>query len=105
MFKILRYLVLAGVVIIGLSVVRGVGGAFKEEKMTSLPGLESPPEFMRNLTSGAAGVVSGAVLGVANGISKNVSDTIERKATDEVTKNFNNLGEKEKEILKRAICE
>lgn len=90
---------------VGLSVLRGVNGAFKAESAsTSLPGFETPPEFMKSITSGAAGVVSGVVLGVTNSISKQVSDSIENKATDEVTKNFNNLGEKEKEILKNAIC-
>lgn len=101
MFKILRYLVLAGVIVVGLSVLRGVTGAFKEDKLVNLPGLESPVGFVNDIAKGAAGVV----LGIANNISGQVSETIENKATEEVTKNFNNLGEKEKEILRKAICQ
>ena len=111
MFKILRYLILALVVVVGFSVLRGVGGAFKPEggssvlgANVSVPGFESPPEFVKNVTNKAAGFVSGTILKVADSISNQVSSSIENKATEEVTKNFNNLGEKEKEILKNAIC-
>lgn len=100
----LRYLILIAVVVGGLSVLRGVDGAFKGGIKTDLPGLETPPEFMKGVMGGAVKVVSGAVLGVTEGISKQVSETIEKKATYEVMKNFNNLGEKEKEVLKNAIC-
>lgn len=112
MFKVLRYLILALVVVVGISVLKGVGGAFKGEESTSIlgssvsvPGFESPPEFVKNVTNKTAGFVSGMVMGAVNSISDQVSSSIENKASAEVMKNFNNLGDKEKEILKNAICQ
>jgi catabolite regulation protein CreA len=111
-FKILRYLILGILIVVAISALKGVGGAFKGQENSlvlgsnvSVPGFESPPEFVKNVTSKAAIFVSGAVDGVVNSISDQVSSSIENKATTEVMKNFNNLGDKEKEILKNAICQ
>lgn len=111
MLKIARYLILALVVVVLLSVLKGVGGAFRGGggamvlgDSVSVPGFESPPQFLKNVSSMASGFVSATLLGVTNSISSHVSSSIEDKATEEVMKNFNNLGDKEKEILRNAIC-
>jgi hypothetical protein len=45
------------------------------------------------------------VLGNSGNISGEVARQIENRATSEVMKNFNQLGEKERGILKKAICQ
>lgn len=107
MFKILRFVILGAVVVVIFSVLRGLGGSYKGEDASinvSLPGFESPPQFAKEFSSKAGEIVGSVLGGVSDSISQKVSDTVQTKATEEVTKNFQNLSDKEKEIIKNAIC-